>query len=61
MKRITRQSSGHRFRIWHFRNYLASSSVSANLLEVVVIINKLAKCAYAESLAQFAKSSAVVF
>ncbi len=36
---LTSQSSGRRFRIWHFINFRVSRSVSANLLKVVVLIN----------------------
>ena len=39
MSYITSQSSGHRFRIWHFEIFRVSYSVSANLFKVVVLIN----------------------
>ena len=46
---LTRQSSGRRFRIWHFINFKVSRSVSANLLKVVLLNNIVANCAYDES------------
>lgn len=46
---ITRQSSGRRFRIWHFINFKVGSFVSAKLCKVVLLNNIVANCAYGES------------
>jgi hypothetical protein len=46
---LTNQSSGRRFRIWHFRSFNVSRYVSANLFKVVLLNNIVANCAYDES------------